>query len=55
MRSSQETNQRTGPLGDVVRQQPAEKEEVKEAWLPVQGHLGYVKSTKTGAIKPKDF
>ena len=54
MTSSTEPNQRTGGLGDVVPQAPQKKDEPEEKWVTVASHPGYVRSTKTGAIKEKE-
>ena len=54
MQSSKEQSQNVGPLGDRAAPAKQTTEEPEEKWLPVDGHPGYVKSTKTGAIKHKD-
>ncbi len=53
MQSSKESSQHTGPLGDLAKPKPADKSEPEEKWLPCSTP-GYVKSTKTGAVKRKE-
>lgn len=55
MQSSKEQSQQVDPLTGSVTPATSKPEEKEEQWLPVDGHPGYVRSTKTSAIKHKDI
>lgn len=40
-----------GPLGKKL--EPPKKPEPPEKWIPLENHPGYVRSSKTGAVKRK--